>query len=398
MLKANDIRQLWNVHRIIILRIAITIMAIAALVWLGYEFWRLLFQPGYWGAIDLRILRGQSTKWLGGINTYTESQGATYPPMSYLLLGLSLSLDFTSARWMWAVMIVAGLIAMIYLSVKASGTSIRLEQVLVGLLPLAMYSPGAAIGNGQLIPMLLPILVIGILWLSEQPNWRKELAAIGMILISLSKPTISAPFFWLVIFVPRNVRPAFLTSIAYAMLTLYALSFQQADWLTLWQAWLQGNSQAAITNGVANLSTWLASSGFKEWILPTALIVLAALGIWVWRHQQTDIWILLGVTAIVARIWAYHSWYDDVLILLPMIALYRVAKNAGMMGNCDVIAGVLFALLLLFSLAPGGLYLFPEPLATIYVTAQVILWLVVLLFLARETGHQSNYKLATESQ
>jgi hypothetical protein len=39
------------------------------------------------------------------------------------------------------------------------------------------------------------------------------------------------------------------------------------------------------------------------------------------------LWLLLGVTALVARFWTYHRWYDDLLILLPMIALFRIAQQ-----------------------------------------------------------------------
>ena len=45
----------WANHDRPLLRIAVSLMLVAAIVWLGYEFWRLLWQQGRWGAIDLRI-------------------------------------------------------------------------------------------------------------------------------------------------------------------------------------------------------------------------------------------------------------------------------------------------------------------------------------------------------
>ena len=81
------IRKCWTAHETAALRLAIIIMAIAAVIWLSYEFWRLLWEPGYWGAIDLRVLQNAVGRWVGGIDVYIDgSSGGLYPPASYLLL------------------------------------------------------------------------------------------------------------------------------------------------------------------------------------------------------------------------------------------------------------------------------------------------------------------------
>jgi hypothetical protein len=87
------------------------------------------------------------------------------------------------------------------------------------------------------------------------------------------------------------------------------------------------------------------------------------------------------VTAYVARFWAYHRWYDDALILLPMVTLFRIAKQGPTDFGGDIVAGFLLGITLLAVLAPGGLFLFPPPWDMWYVTAQISVWFAGLAFL-----------------
>ena len=132
----------------------------------------------------------------------------------------------------------------------------------------------------------------------------------------------------------------------------------------------RGVSSLAVAAGqgnVANLHVWLGSLGLKKGIFPTSLALLLALGLWSYRYRHIDIWILMGVTAYVARLWTYHRWYDDALILLPIVALFRIAKRGPADHAADVIAGVLLGVTVLLMLAPGGLFLLPPPWDTVYV-------------------------------
>jgi hypothetical protein len=86
-----------------------------------------------------------------------------------------------------------------------------------------------------------------------------------------------------------------------------------------------------------------------------------------------------------ARFWTYHGWYDDVLILLPMITLFRMTRHPVKKSDHSITAGALFALMLLSIMAPGGRYLFPNPWNKIYIFGQVGLWLTVLLLLLKVT-------------
>jgi hypothetical protein len=102
------------------------------------------------------------------------------------------------------------------------------------------------------------------------------------------------------------------------------------------------------------------------------------------------LWLLLGVTALVARFWTYRRWYDDLLILLPRIVLFRIAKQRPSADGGDVVAGALLAITMLAMLALGGLYLFPSLWNMLYVAGQTIVWIVVLVFLLDRTCHERN--------
>jgi hypothetical protein len=281
---------------------------------------------------------------------------------------------------------------LVYLIIRESKADTLLERLFVAFMPLSMYATGATIGNGQLIIHLLPALLLGLLLLYSRPAaWHTDLSAAFLIVLTLVKPSVSVPFFWIVLIAVR-VRPAVLVALGYVGLTLFAMSFQDSSPSTLLRELLAQPSLGQ--RGQANLQAWLANLGLKEWAFPAAALLLAILGLWTYLHRNVDFWLLLGVTALVARLWTYHRWYDDLLILLPMVALFRIAKTGAADGS-DILAGVLLVITVLAMLAPGGLYLFPSPWNTIYMTGQVIVWFAVLFFLV-DRARREKYTAASE--
>ena len=96
-------------------------MAVAAVVWLGYESWRLLLQGGYWGAIDLRIYHRLVEQWFAGTPVYRNIGSAIHPPATYLLLWPLLGwLPVQAARWFWAATAAAALAWLIFGILRAA--------------------------------------------------------------------------------------------------------------------------------------------------------------------------------------------------------------------------------------------------------------------------------------
>jgi hypothetical protein len=91
-----------------------------------------------------------------------------------------------------------------------------------------------------------------------------------------------------------------------------------------------------------------------------------------------DRWLLIGVAALIARIWTYHRVYDDVLILLPELALFRIAVSQ---SHRATIAGGLLGVTALAMLSPGWLLEGRTVWSPIFNTAHSVLWIAILVFL-----------------
>jgi hypothetical protein len=128
----------------------------------------------------------------------------------------------------------------------------------------------------------------------------------------------------------------------------------------------------------------LAQADLQSWATAASLVILIALGLWIYLHRRADTWALLAVCALAARFWTYHRWYDDLVILLPMLALLRVVGTER--RPWTTAAGWLLAGGVLTSLAPGGLFLLPQPWSGIYVVAQTALWTAMIAFFVRQVG------------
>ena len=75
------------------------------------------------------------------------------------------------------------------------------------------------------------------------------------------------------------------------------------------------------------------------------------------------------------------------LILLPMVALFRLAKQSSAADGGDVIAGVLLAITALVMLVPARIQLWPAPWGLLFTGGHAVVWVVVLIFFL-ERAHQ----------
>lgn len=390
----SALKDEWIAHKRLVLRTAVLAMSFAAVVWLGYEFYRLLWQPArigpipiHPGAIDLALRHDDVHRWFSGVPLYEVKPNAPYPPATNVLLWVFLGwLELAPATRLWAATTVPMLAWLVYLTLRESLAEQPLERLFVALMPLSMYGTGAVIGNGQLLLHLLPMLVTGLCLLASGPRgWPGDVLAASLVVFSLAKPSVTLPFFWIVLFTPGRIRPALLVCIGYVALTLFAASFQDTSVVVLIQQWLTSAANTTM-DASTKWSTWdlhvlLEALGWQGLVTPVTLLVLAALGLYVYLHRRVDLWILIGVTGIVARLWTYHGWYDDLLILLPMIALFRWIKQREEVDGYTLLAGALLGTTLVVTIAPGGVYLLPEPFKTLYIGMQTLVWIADLAFL-----------------
>ena len=182
------------------------------------------------------------------------------------------------------------------------------------------------------------------------------------------------------------MRPAIIILCGYIALTLFSTAFQEAGSVQLVYEWIGLSLKGAgwginVNDGHISLQNWLKAFGIKGWDVKVSLTALSMLGLWIYKNRKGDIWILLGVTALVSRFWVHHLWYDDLLVLLPMITLIRIVKQESSATGIVIIAKILLGITILVMLAPGGLYLFPPPWNSVYITFETAVWIVLLIFL-----------------
>ena len=367
--------------------IMIILMLAAGTTWLGYEFWRLLFDSSLTGSIDLKQRYEEAFFWFRGFPIYGVIKTSSYPPASYALLWPFVGwMSPAAARWLWGGTSILCLCWLGFLLVKGSLASDSAEKVLVFLLPFSSYAAGAAIGNGQLPVHILPVLLAALLLLKENGgNWRYDLVIACLFTFALVKPSITAPFFWIVLFVPGSIRIALLVIAGYGVMTALAGLSQDQPLVSLVMAWLESSNavmdRMAHHYSFSNLHTWLHFLGYEHLTQLTSLVMLLMLGFWTWLNRKTDIWILISVAAINSRLWTYHAWYDDLLIIPGIITLVRFNRQLQPGGLLHRGTNILIYASILLLLAPGGHYLLSSPLQEIYLAAQVINWLVILLLL-----------------
>ncbi len=362
-------------------------MLTAAAVWLSYEFWRLIWDSSRYGAIDLVQRYEDIFFWFRGFQIYGVIGTASYPPASYAMLWPLLGwMSPPAARWLWALLSIAAMIWLCSVFRKASRADTIQERVFITLIPLAMYATGAAIGNGQLIVLILPALITSLLLMQRTDySWKTELAACFLFLIALVKPSMTAPFFWIVLFIPGRLRTALMIIAGYAGISFFSASFQGKSLFALLPEWLSSSSQIMAGHAKyfsqSNIHSWFAAQGIEQWAPPVSIVILLLLGIWISLNRKADPWLIISAVAIVSRIWTYHAWYDDLLIAPAMIALFRIAKSNGISSNLQSALRISLFVTILFMTAPGGLYLLPSPWKELYIAGQVFIWLSLLSFL-----------------
>jgi hypothetical protein len=374
------------------------------------ELLRLVCRSGRSAAIDLALRHAEVHAWFAGAPVYGALRAPTYPPAAYATLWPLLGwVPFEAARWIWAAATVAALAVMTSIAIRESGASNVWQRAFVALMLLAMNQTGVAVGNGQLILLVLPPLVAGLLLVHRgRGTWAEDLAASVCVIFAMVKVTLAAPFLWLVLFAPASgkeprmwrwrLRPTLLVAAGYAGLTLFAATFQKGGVLLQLREWLRVAQEVSDRGGdYANLNAWLDGVGLARLVPAISLVVIVALGAWLYRYRRVDVWVRLGVVAIVTRFWSYHRLYDDVLVVLALVALFRIA--APVLGGNDSaselvpatdgahdrrvgsVAAALIVTSMFFSLLPARLGTAPTPWHQIFGVTHATTWLGMLAFL-----------------
>lgn len=370
-----------------VLLMTVIVMAILAVGRLSYAIPYLVADVAPWAGIDFENRYLEVQRWFSGLPVYGAMATGDYPPATYPMLWPLLGwLPITPARWVWAGSTIAAIGVVAYLSAGVIGSATREHRIFAAMLIASIYPTQMTLFVGQAGLHVLALLMAGFIVLGKAGGrLRCDLLASVLLTLALVKPTLSVPFFWIVLFTPGRFRPMALVGLAYITLTLFASLFQDGGVIELMHGWINhATAQSATMAGTANVHKWLAVAGLDGWMLPASFLMFAALGFWTFKNRRADVWLLVGVAAIMARLWVHHRLYDDILILLPMIALFRLASKGPARTGSDVTAGLLLAASWVTMHIPTwALHDLAQPLISMIEALQVAVWLTVLVYLLR---------------
>ncbi len=363
---------------------AVCCMVPVAALRLGYELWRLVGMSGPGGAFDLVLRYDEVQWWFAGELMNRISQCPGYPPASYVFLWLPLGwLSLPLARLFWALSSLILLVVLIRYFLKESGAGSRLERVFLTMTFLSAYPLAVTIGNGQLGIHLFTAVIGAILLTrpSQRVCLRNDVIAAVLFLAGLTKVSFAAPFFLILLFVPGRLRPGALVLTGYIFLTYFGALFQPYTVPELIGQFINFSSSPSAAKGGAHLIRILSMFGLASLGPLMSVAILMALGLWVWLHRGSDLIILMAVTAIVARLFTYHRMYDDILIFLPMVLLYRISMRYKTDEKRSITAGMLFMFGWIGLEMPATLGRMPFPWNLPYDIGQTIVWTAMLVFL-----------------
>jgi hypothetical protein len=347
-------------------------------------------------AIDLLIRMDEVRRWFGGVAIYGDAHSANYPPASYSLLWPLVGwLPEAQARALYAASIFASIIAIAAVAVRMSGSMKLPETALLALVVMPLGATQITVWIGQLglhvtacLLAAAALLVGGDRQRVARPHagarsWSIDLVAAALLTLSLVKPTLSVPVVGAILILTSRWRPVLLTGAFYLGVTLLAAAFQDASAPGLIVQWLGRESVMNLPLGSVNSHLWLHWLGFDGSMLPVSLLWILVGAAWTWRYRDADPWIVIGVAALVARLWIHHRAFDDVILVIPMITLFRIAKSSHDVHRVvPVVAAVLFAGIYALGHAPWHWLSGEHP--TLWLAAEIgrtIAWIATLAFL-----------------
>jgi hypothetical protein len=192
----------------------------------------------------------------------------------------------------------------------------REEGLFLAISAAAISSICTSWRNGQ-----FGVLMVGFLLAAMLCDERNRSIAAGILLgIASMKPTISAPFF--LIFLARrqwSVLAAAFVYLAIAVVAVWAITGAPPP--DMLREMFYGQK---LTNMDGyGPEDWLKAMGLSHSLssgIPSVLGIVAGLGI-AFAFRKLPLLPLMGMMSVIARLWAYHRHYDNVVLIFLLVAL-----------------------------------------------------------------------------
>lgn len=347
----------------------------------AFGFYRLLLSSAPKAGLDIARRWTEVHLWVGGKPVYGAIPDAVYPPASYIMLWPLVGwLPQAAVRWAWASILLAMLAALWWMLAIAADLRTWRERLFAGLTLLAAQSTSAAIAVGQLVPLLMVCLLLAAWFAHRRPAriWWQSAATLLM-LFALVKPSLAAPFACVLLVGAAPGWVAAGLGAGYLLLSLAAARFQSAGLGDLVRQWVSSTRAVAPEPGYGNLDSLLLGTPFEPWLTPARVALLAALAVWVARNRREDPLLIVAVAAVVARVWAYHHLYDDMLMLFPLAWLARTVRAAGLAPCARLWGTCVLAAAWVVLLGPARFALLPLGVEGALNVVRTLTWLVLLV-------------------
>ena len=370
----------WEQRRRWLCIIVVAALALLAAERLAVGFHALVAGGDRRAAVDLLSRRTEVQSWFAGEPVYGRIASAIYPPATYAMLWPLLGWTTpTAARFVWTAVMLASLVALIGLLLRAAGASSGCVRMLVMLTVASSQAVSYGIEVGQLSVPTMALALAGVALLVRRPAtvWRQASAA-ALLAASLAKPSLTAPLLLVALLAPAGPAAPLAAMTCYAGVTAWVARFQAIPLADLAHDWLNASRMATKGWGYGNLHRWLADLRMEHWMPAVWLLVLLALGWWVWRQRSHDPWWLLAVSAVIARMWSYHQLYDDILVLVPMAWLLRVTQDDERPRRERIAAGAALLFAWVPFVAPARFLLLPHSTEGTLNAIRTTGWLLML--------------------
>lgn len=371
------------------------VVTAAAIIRVAHGVARLTSSTDRRAGIDLVFRWHEVHAWFAGLPVYGRLETADYPPASYPVLWpfIGWTDTITTARWIWAAVTLGLLLWFAWMLWREAAGRSMSERACLASLPLCGYATHGLLVTGQVTVLALVPLLAGLLLLARSKSLATDIVGAALVIVGLVKPTLTVPLVWIAFLVPGRLRPAALIVGGYAAMTLFAAAYQADGVIQLAQGWLAQGDRVNLGATYGNLQKVLGMAGGGDLFLPIALLVIVATGAWVYRHRAVDIWLLIGATALVARLLTYHRSFDDMLVVLAVMAVFRTSVTASSHG-ARAMATVLTIALFAGTMAPRVALAEVSIALELINRALPILWLFSLGFIALEAHRR---RIAIES-
>jgi hypothetical protein len=300
---------------------------------------------------------------------------ADYPPWA-LVMGLI----FTLPSWPASCVLFAAwnVFAVLFLGWWAYSLGNRQSKltglvILLGVLAIGVNR--VVIDVGQYTVLMCAFLAASLVLYQKKRPWLAGLA-LG---ISLLKFNVSLPFCVCFLFVGafRTLITA-CTCLLVTSLASWSLIHTQ-PWTAFKEAAADGTTFATSS---PTLLKGLIAVGIPDHlaVIVSAVLVMLAGAALMWKRRRESMVVLFAIACYTARLWTYHLWYDDLMMLFLLAALGERAANNQRIGPARLYQATFLAVGLSLWFTLGSIFRWPV------VLLQTAVWTFGLLILVSLPG------------